>query len=120
MSKKKSFARDILPGDVIRLVYEVEVDEIGDLDAKFPSESDDLFYVSGAVIKGPLHKQGIVVEFAISGEDSVTIIKRKSTWAKIKERLASFRGHEPKKSEPRKLFNHPAGVALFKTNTKVS
>lgn len=111
MSKKKSFARDILPGDVIRLVYEVEVDEIGDLDAKFPSESDDLFCISGKVIKGPLHKQGIVVEFAIAGEDSLTVVKRKSVWAKVKERLASFRGSTPKKSRHRKLLNHPAGVA---------
>lgn len=105
MSKKLSYARDILPGDVIRLVYEVEVDEIDDLDAKFPSESEDLFCISGAVVKGPLHKQGIVVEFAISGEDRLTIVKRKTFWAKVKERLVSFRGSTPEKSNARPLFN---------------
>lgn len=106
MSKKSSFARDTKPGDVIRLVYEVEVDEIGDLDAKFASESDDLFYITGKVVKGPLHKQNIVVEFAISGEDRLTVVSRKSFWKKVKERLAQFRGGSRKPGpKTRKLLN---------------
>ena len=116
MSKKSStFARDVSVGDVIRLVYEIEIEEMGDLDAKFPSESDDLFFIKGKVVKGPLHKKNVEVEFAISGDDRLTITKRKSTWRKICERIATWGDtlsdkRKQKKAEA-KLPTSSSGVA---------
>jgi hypothetical protein len=92
MSKKILLAKDLLPGDKIRLVYEIEIDDIGDLDTKYPSESENLYYISGKVFKGPLHKKNVEVEFAISGDDKVTVTKRKSFWSKVKDRLSHYRG----------------------------
>lgn len=108
MSKKSSsFARDIQVGDVIRLVYEVEVHEIGDLDAKYPSESSDLHYINGKVVKGPLHRKNIEVEFAIYGEDKLVIVSRKSMWQKFQEAMANYRNPPKKARHKEKMLPPP-------------
>lgn len=110
MSKKILLAKDLLPGDKIRLVYEIEVDEIGDLDAKFPSESDNLFFIKGTVIKGPLRKS--VREFAISGDDKVTCTKRKSFLAKVSDRISSH-WSATKPSKPKaQLLKKASGATI--------
>lgn len=89
MSKRKStFARDLRPGDVIRLVYEIEVNEIGDLDTKFPSASLDMLFINGTIVKGPMRKS--TGDFAIYGEDKLTVIHRKGFFAKVRERLSGW------------------------------
>lgn len=114
MSKRSmSFARDVQPGDVIRLVYEIEIEEMGDLDTKFPSESEDLFFISGKVVKGPLHKKNVEVEFAISGDDKITVVKRKSFWKKVRERFSSLWSETKQPDAKAKLPGHKnaSGVA---------
>lgn len=112
MSKKIMLAKDLRRGDTIRLVYEINVDEIGDLDAKFPSESDNLLFIKGTVIKGPLHKLNAETEFAISGDDRVTVAKRKSLLSKVFDHLSLWATTSEKKS-PRKRALLPSKHSIW-------
>lgn len=98
MSKKIMLAKDLRSGDTIRLVYEIVIDEMGDLDTKFPSESDNLFFIKGTVIKGPLHKLNVETEFAISGDDKINVVKRKSLMTKVFDHLSQWSKTGEKKS----------------------
>ncbi len=92
MSRHKAMlAQDVRPGDIIRLVYEIEVNEIGDLDTKFPSESPDLLFINGTCVRGPMRKREGV--FAIHGADKLTVIRRKGLYTKLRERLESLWKH---------------------------
>ena len=90
MSKRNKavFARDLRPGDTIRLVYEISVTSIDDLDTKLPCESDDLFFIKGNVVKGPL--RGRSGEFAISGGDKLDVRLRRTFWNRLKDRFANW------------------------------
>jgi len=82
MSKRLAmFAKDVCPGDIVRLVYEIKVDSIGDLDTILPSESGNLFFIEGTVTKGPV--RGTSGKFAISGDDKLDVIMRKSSFASL-------------------------------------
>jgi len=89
VSKRKAvFARDLRVGDTIRLVYEIEVTSIDDLDTKLPCESSDLFFIKGNVTKGPLRGRG--GEFAINGENKLDVRLRKSFWSRLKTRIDAW------------------------------
>lgn len=83
MSKRNAvFARDLRVGDTIRLVYEIEVTSIDDLDAKLPCESADMFFIKGYVSKGPL--RGRDGEFAINGDHKLSVTHRVSAYDQLK------------------------------------
>lgn len=70
MSKRHTlFAKDLRPGDTVRLVYEITITSVDDLDTLIPSESPNMLVLSGSVIKGPMRgKDGT---FAILGDEKV-------------------------------------------------
>ncbi len=85
MSKRKttSSASDVNPGDVVRLVYEIAIEAIDDLDTVISSEAPDILVISGIVKKGPL--KGHAVRFAIAGADVLNIVSRRDRQAAIRD-----------------------------------
>lgn len=123
MSKRKAiFAKDLRAGDVVRLVYEIEVREIVDLDTVIPSESSNLFFIKSTVVRGPMRgKEG---EFAINGEDKLDILIRKSWWDRMSSRFAEYSKHfaakpcsKASKSRPKKTDGDPKEAKVFEDTT---
>lgn len=103
MSKRNAvFARDLRVGDTIRLVYEIEVTSIDDLDTKLPCESTDLFFIKGNVSKGPL--RGRDGEFAINGDHKLDVRHRLSAFDQLKN---WWKGHSPKVTKTVKVCLPP-------------
>lgn len=77
MSKKKTtVASSVKPGDVIRLVYEVKVNKVDDLDTVIAAEVPDILVISGLVRKGPLRNNAVT--FAIAADDAISVVSRQS------------------------------------------
>ena len=91
MSKKhktsRISARDVCPGDRVILTYEIEVKQTGDLDTLFPSESRNILFIKGDVVRGPL--RGQTGEFAVYSNSDLNVKLREmpvswvlGTWLK--------------------------------------
>ena len=87
MSKKKvtAAASDVSPGDVVRLVYEIAIESVDDLDTVISSEAPDILVISGTVRKGPLKGQS--VRFAIAGNDVLNIVGRRTRGKAVGDQL---------------------------------
>lgn len=78
-------ARDIMPGDVVRLVYEIKIDSVDDLDTVIPTQTSDILFIKGTVKKGPL--RGKTGEFAVHGNDRLEVKLRPSVFKNVMSRL---------------------------------
>jgi hypothetical protein len=78
-------ARDLMPGDVVRLVYEIKIDSVDDLDTVIPTQTNDILFIKGTVKKGPL--RGKTGEFAVNGNDRLEVKLRPSALRNLVSRL---------------------------------
>lgn len=87
MSKKKvtAPANSVSAGDVVRLVYEIAISSVDDLDTVIASEASGMLVISGTVKKGPL--RGQAVRFAVSGDDVLSIVGRRTRSQAISDHL---------------------------------